>query len=186
MQRSNDATMQQSNDATMQQSNDATIQRSTNPTMKPILILGLGNLLQGDDGVGCHVVHALTQYPLPDNIEVMEGGTPGVGLLNLIEGRTRVIIIDAAEMNLTPGEFRQFTADHIVLTGAAQRVSLHRSGVATALALARALNLPLPEILFLGIQPARVEWGTALSPAVEAAVPRVLAAIFDQVSTTDR
>lgn len=187
-------------------------------TMRPILILGLGNPLQGDDGVGCRVVEELqrviasrpersvaesneTAKQSPDrnveiasaqksclamtdwdNVEVMDGGTPGIGLLNLLEGRTRVIIVDAAEMGLAPGEFRRFTADQVTLTGSAQRLSLHRSGVTDALALAQALNLKLPEIVFFGVQPASVEWRASLSPAVHAAVPRVLDAILDELN----
>jgi hydrogenase maturation protease len=154
--------------------------------MKPILILGLGNPVQGDDGVGCRVAQELEQRALPDNVEVLEGGTPGIGLLNLIEGRARVIIVDAAEMHIAPGEFRRLTAEHLVLTGSAQQLSLHRSGVVDALALARQLNIPLPEIIFLGVQPACIEWCDVLSPAVQAAVPRVIAAILDEVTTADR
>lgn len=150
--------------------------------MKPILILGLGNPLQGDDGVGCRVVEALQTYTLPDTIEVMDGGTPGIGLLNLLEGRARVILVDAAEMNLAPGEVRRLTTDQVTLTGSAQQLSLHRAGVADALALARALNIKLPEIVFFGVQPASVEWRASLSPAVQAAVPRVIAAMLDELN----
>lgn len=149
--------------------------------MQPILILGLGNPLQGDDGVGCRVVKALDARALPDTVEVMDGGTPGIGLLNLLEGRARVILVDAAEMGLAPGEFRRFTADQVTLVGSAQRLSLHRASVADALALARALNIALPDIVFFGVQPASVEWRDSLSPAVQDAVPRVLEAILDEL-----
>jgi hydrogenase maturation protease len=153
--------------------------------MRPILILGLGNPLQGDDGVGCRVVEEMVEAsvtaPLPGDVEVMDGGTPGVGLVNLIEGRARVIIVDAAEMRFAPGEFRRFTPEQIVLTGSAQRFSLHRSGVADALALAHELKIKLPEIVFFGIQPASVEWRDSLSPAVQAAVPRVIEAVMNEL-----
>ena len=154
--------------------------------MKPILILGLGNPLQGDDGVGCHVAEELggapVTAPLPDDIEVMDGGTPGVGLLNLIEGRKRVIIVDAAEMEIAPGQFRRFTPEEVTLTGSRERFSLHRSGVADALALAHELRIQLPEIVFFGVQPARVEWRDALSPQVQAAVPRVIEAVLNELN----
>jgi hydrogenase maturation protease len=153
--------------------------------MKPILILGLGNPLQGDDGVGCRVVEALVGAdrwsPLPDDVEVTDGGTPGVGLVNLLEGRQRVIIIDAAEMGLAPGQFRRFRPEEVTLTGSAERFSLHRSGVADALALARELGLALPEIVVFGMQPARVGWSDGLSPEVEAAVPRVIEAVLNEL-----
>jgi hydrogenase maturation protease len=148
--------------------------------MKPILILGLGNPLQGDDGIGCRVVRELEQRTLPDQVEVMDGGTPGIGLLNLFEGRRRVIIIDAAEMGRAPGEVVRFRPPEVALTGAAERFSLHRSGVANALALANELRLALPEIIVFGVQPAQAGWSDQLSPAVQAAVDHVIQAIASQ------
>jgi hydrogenase maturation protease len=145
--------------------------------MRPILILGLGNPLQGDDGVGCRVAEALEQRALPAHVEVLDGGTPGVGLINLFEGRARVILIDAAEIGQEPGTVVRFLPEDVSLTGSSERFSLHRSGVADALNLARALSIQLPEIVVFGVQPARVNWDEALSPAVQAAVPRVIEAI---------
>lgn len=149
--------------------------------MRPILILGLGNLLQGDDGVGCRVAQELERRALPDHVHVLDGGTPGLGLLNLFEGRERVIIIDAAEMGLPPGEFRRFEPRDVTLTGSKDRFSLHRTGVMNALTLARELNIELPHIVFFGVQPAIVAWNDALSPAVQAAVPQVVEAVVHEV-----
>ncbi len=150
-------------------------------TMRPILILGLGNLLQGDDGVGCRVAQELEHRKLPDNVEVIDGGTPGAGLVNLLEGRKRVIIIDAAEMGLPPGKFKRFEPQDVILTGSAQRFSLHRSGVADALALARELKLVLPEVVIFGVQPAFVDWSDGSSPAVQDAMPQIVDAVLQEV-----
>jgi len=151
--------------------------------MKRTLILGLGNLLQCDDGVGCRVAQELERRILPDDIEVIDGGTPGVGLLNLFEGRTRVIIIDAAEMGVAPGAFKRFGTEEVLLTGSAKRISLHRTGVADALALAHELKMKLPEIIFFGVQPALIDWQDGLSPQVQAAMPRVIEAVLNEVSS---
>jgi len=149
-------------------------------TMKPILILGLGNPLQGDDGIGCHVVQELEQRTLPDDVDVMDGGTPGIGLLDIFEGRRRVIIVDAAEMGRSPGEVVRFRPEDVKLTGSAQRFSLHRSGVADALALASELELALPDIVVFGVQPAQVDWNDRLSPQVQAAIPTVTEAVLNE------
>ena len=149
--------------------------------MRPILILGLGNLLQCDDGIGCRVAQELERRALPDDVEVIDGGAPGVGLLNLLEGRRRAIIIDAAEMGIAPGEFKRFGTEDVLLTGSAQRISLHRTGIADALALARELKIQLPEIIFFGIQPALIDWQDGLSPQAQAAMPRVIEAILNEV-----
>ena len=149
-------------------------------TVKPVLILGLGNPLQGDDGVGCRVAQELEGHTLPDEVEVMDGGTPGVGLLNLFEGRQRVIIVDAAEMGQAAGSVVRFRPEDVTLTGSAQRFSLHRSGVADALALASELKLALPEIVVFGVQPECVDWNDSLSPHVQAAVPQVIQAVLNE------
>ncbi len=149
--------------------------------MKPTLILGLGNPLQADDGIGCRAAEQLEKCTLPDNVQVLDGGTPGVGLVNLFEGRERVIIIDAAEMGREPGTVVRFQPEDVALTGSIDRVSLHRSGVADALNLARALSIELPEIVVFGVQPARVEWDAALSPAAQAAIPHLIDAVLTEI-----
>ena len=153
-------------------------------TAKPVLILGLGNPLQGDDGVGCRVAQELEERTLPDDVEVMDGGTPGVGLLNLFQGRQRVIIVDAAEMGLAAGSVVRFRPEDVTLTGSAQRFSLHRSGVADALALASELKLALPEIVVFGVQPERVDWNDSLSPQVQMAVSQVIEAVLNEAKAT--
>ena len=147
----------------------------------PVLILGLGNPLQADDGVGCRVAEALAERELPPGVEVMDAGTPGVGLINLLESRQRAIIVDAAEMGRQPGEVVRFRPEDVVLTGSTRRFSLHRTAVADALALARALNLSLPEIIFFGVERATLGSRDGLSPEVAAAIPGLVAAILEEV-----
>ncbi|GEM_PF-72672 len=150
--------------------------------IRPVLVLGLGNPLQGDDGVGCRAIEALQQYTLPETVETLDGGTPGIGLLHLLEGRRRAILVDAAEMGQPAGTIVRFRAADVTLAGAAERLSLHRTAVADALALAEALTLSLPDIVFFGVQPERVGWGQDLSPKVAAAVPQVVQAILHEIS----
>jgi hydrogenase maturation protease len=161
---------------------NVTLKEAEEGRVGAVLILGLGNPLQRDDGVGCRVIEELERRSLPPGVEVLDAGTPGIGLLNLLEGRQRVLIVDAAEMGRQPGEFVRFAADEVTLTGSTERFSLHRTAVADALALAHALALPLPEIVFFGVQPAQIGWGEGLSPEVEAAVSRVVEALLVAVS----
>jgi hydrogenase maturation protease len=167
-----------------QQSSDDS-SRQSSFVSHPVLVLGLGNPLQADDGVGCRVIEALegalTGRELPPGVEVMDAGTPGVGLINLMEGRQRAIIVDAAEMGRQPGEVVRFRPEDVTLTGSTERFSLHRTAVADALALAHALNLPLPEIVFFGVQPGTIGWRDELSPEVAAAVPGLVDAILEEV-----
>jgi len=74
----------------------------------------------------------------------------------------------------------------VTLTGSAERFSLHRTAVADALALAAALDLPLPEITFYGVQPGRTGWCDQLGPEVAAAIPGLVQAILEEVTGVKR
>ncbi len=126
------------------------------------------------------MIEALEGRAWPPGVEVMDAGTPGVGLINLLEGRQRVIIVDAAEMGRPAGEVVRFRPEDVTLTGSTERFSLHRTAVADALALARALSLPLPEIVVFGVQPGYVGWRDTLSPEVAAAVPGLVNALLEE------
>jgi len=142
-----------------------------------VLVLGLGNPLRGDDGVGCRVVEELTRRELPPGVQVLDGGAAGLGLLDLMEGWERVVVVDAADVGREAGEFVRFTPADFRLLSAPDRFSLHHAGLSEVLALADALGRALPGMVIFGVQPAEVGWREGLSPAVET----VLTALADSV-----
>jgi hydrogenase maturation protease len=144
-----------------------------------VLILGLGNLLRGDDGVGCRLVEELARRELSPDVQVLDGGTAGLGLLDLMEGWERVIIVDAVEMGRKPGEFLRFIPADVWLASTPDHFSLHHAGLHEVLALADALGRALPEIVIFGVQPSDLGWGAGLSPAVEAALPALADAVLE-------
>jgi hydrogenase maturation protease len=147
-----------------------------------VLVLGLGNLLRGDDGIGPRVVAELMRRGLPQGITALDGGTAGFDLLNVLEGWERVVIVDAADVGQEPGRFVRFTLDEARLAGSADALSLHHAGLAEALALAEALSQPLPEIVIFGVQPAAMELGEGLSATVEATLPALIEAVLNEVN----
>ena len=146
-----------------------------------VLVLGLGNPLRGDDGVGCRLIEELARRELPPGVQVLDGGTAGLRLLDLLEGWERVIVVDAAEMGRRPGEFLRFTPADVRLASMPDRCSLHHAGLSEVLALADALGEPLPDIVIFGVQPAQVGWGEGLSAAVEAALPALAKAVLEVI-----
>ncbi len=76
---------------------------------KNILILGIGNILLKDEGIGVHVVNKLKEMQLPPDVEVMDGGTLGIDLLYYIEGRKKVVVIDTVTAGEPPGTMYRFT-----------------------------------------------------------------------------
>ena len=146
-----------------------------------LLVLGVGNPLRGDDGIGPRVVEQLQQAGLPTDVEAFDAGAAGFNLLYWLDGRRRVIIVDAADVGLEAGQFARFTPEQVELTGAAEGAGSHQAGLAEVLALARALERPLPEIVVFGVQPGSLEWGTGLTAEVEAAVPLLVRAVLQEV-----
>jgi len=146
-----------------------------------VLVLGLGNPLRGDDGVGPRIIEELTRRGLPEGVTALDVGNAGLDLLNILEGWERAVIIDAAEMGQEPGCFIRFTPDDARLTQAGDHFSLHNAGLSEALALASALGRTLPELVIFGVQPAEVDWKAGLSSVVEAAVPALTDAVMKEL-----
>lgn len=149
------------------------------------LVLGLGNPLRGDDGVGSRVVEELERRRLPEGVEAVDVGTGGLDLIHLIEGRQRVIVVDAADVKREPGQFVRFSLREVELLQADDQFSYHDAGLAEVLALARALGRSLPTVVLFGVQPQAIGWGQGLSPAVEATLPALVDAVIDEIRRGD-
>ena len=143
--------------------------------MSKTLVLSLGNMLRGDDGIGAAVLEQLETHAVPDTVTLIEGGTPGLETLLLLQGYDRVIIIDAADMDCEPGVWRRFTPDEVRLQSRDLhlRGTLHYAGLAEALNLGEALHMLPPEIIIYGIQPRAIDWDIGLSPELVAVIPAV-------------
>ncbi len=147
------------------------------------LILGLGNSLRGDDGVGPAVIEKLRNHPdLPPNVDLVDGGTAGLETAVYLQNRQKVIIIDAADVGCPPGTWRRFTlAEAQLLMGAAQmRGTLHTVGLAEALALAEALDIMPETLIIFGVQPEHVDWELGLSTAVASCIPDLCSQVLKE------
>ena len=134
------------------------------------LVIGVGNTLRGDDGVGVRVAQELAGGGLPEGVTVVDGGTGGLDLLFEVEEAERVILIDAAEMGGEPGEARVFSGEQVADAPGVRFSSTHGFGVAEVLALARSLGLA-PEVVVVGIQPVEVTYRDSLSETLASRVP---------------
>jgi hydrogenase maturation protease len=146
-----------------------------------VLVLGLGNPLRGDDGIGPRIIMELTRRGLPEGVTALDVGNAGLDLLNVLEGWERVVIVDAAEMGIEPGRFVRFTPNEARLIQAGDHYSLHNAGLSEALALANALGQTLPEWVIFGVQPTEIDWRAGLSPAIEAAIPTLTDAVIAEL-----
>lgn len=138
--------------------------------METLTVLGLGNVLMTDDGVGVRLMEAVRDSRAwPASVEFVDGGAGGLNLLNLIESADRLVVFDAAEMHLGPGEHRVISPEQ-VRSETAGRISLHECPFIETWRLARDLFRAPPTAL-LAVQPFRVERGRGLSPELAAALP---------------
>lgn len=146
------------------------------------LVLGLGNKLWGDDGLGIEAAQMLMEMNLPSGVCVEVAGEPGYALAAWLEcDPQRLILIDAARMGLAPGSWRRFGAEEVELIARGQVVSLHQASLAGGLAVAEALGVLPEEVCFYAVEPASLEAGEELSPAVKAALPDVIESIYLEI-----
>ena len=127
-----------------------------------LLVVGLGNTLLSDEGVGVHVVNSLRSRPLPEDVKLMDGATMGVDLLYDILESDRVIIVDSAQMELPAGVYRTFGISEIEDGAHFPNYSLHDLTLPETIALG-GLIADLPPITIIGIQPESIEPGDELT-----------------------
>lgn len=142
-----------------------------------LLVLGLGNLLCGDDGVGPAAINLLSRrFNAPDGVRVVDGGTLGLSLLPYLEDAQQVLLVDAIRANEPPGSFIRIEGDDVGPAVYA-RLSVHQVGVADLLNGARWLDRYPARLTLIGLVPASIELGLERSVAVESRLP----ALVDQI-----
>jgi hydrogenase maturation protease len=137
--------------------------------MQKIGIIGIGNLLRKDDGVGIFLLERLQKQKkeLPKNIEFIDGGTGGMNLLHLLAQFGIVLLIDAVDFKGRPGEIRVFSLKDIQSQKKPVMISTHDSDFLNLLRLSQELK-ELPETLIIfGVQPRDVSYGIGLSKKIE-------------------
>jgi hydrogenase maturation protease len=149
-----------------------------------ILVLGIGNILLTDEGVGIHIVNRLArEAPLPEEVELMDGGTLSFTLAVAIESAGSLIVVDAADLQAAPGTWRLFQGDAMdaFLMGN-HRSSVHEVGL-TDLRVIALLAGHWPERrALLAVQPESVDWGEVPTPAVATSIPQACSAIRELIS----
>lgn len=132
-----------------------------------LLVLGLGNTLFGDDGLGIVAVERLrARYDWPENVQLVDGGTLGLQLLPVLEAAERAILIDAIRADAEPGTIVRLQGD-AVANRLPQRLSPHEIGVADLLFGSRLLGHSPDPLVLLGIIPEKLDWGVERSEVVD-------------------
>jgi hydrogenase maturation protease len=149
----------------------------------PLLVLGLGNVLLEDDGIGAAAVSLLLhRYEVPRGVQVLDGGTLGLSLLPYLDDADAVILVDAVRADGAPGSFVRLTGDEVA-PAVATRLSPHQVGVADLLDGARWLGRYPRRVVLLGLVPDSMELVVGLSPCVRSSLPELVERIADEAGT---
>lgn len=147
---------------------------------KSVLIVGVGNLLLRDEGVGVHVIRRLQEMSLPDHVELLDGATCGLDLLHYFGDREKIILIDAVLLDLQPGSIVRFTGEDFI-TSNESRWSAHDSNLAEVIQHARRL-LSLSRVVVYGVVPLDCSSPCiGLTLRVEETIPRLLAQLLQEI-----
>jgi hydrogenase maturation protease len=152
----------------------------SDPGRTPLLVLGLGNLLCTDDGLGAVAVHRLLrEYEPPEGAVVLDGGTLGMALLPHLESADVVVLVDAIRTDDPPGTLVRLEGEDVAPAVAA-RLSVHQVGVVDLLDSARLLDCYPPKVILLGLVPASLGLGVELTPAVDTQLPLLVTAVVEE------
>jgi len=137
-----------------------------------ILLLGIGNLLWADEGFGVRVIeHLQKHYRFPDNVQVVDGGTQGVYLIEHVQAADVLVVFDAVDYGLPPATMKRVENDEVPNFLGAKKMSLHQTGFQEVLALAQMLGQYPRHLLLIGVQPEELEdYGGSLRAAVKAQI----------------
>lgn len=149
----------------------------------PFIVLGLGNLLLQDDGVGLAILEAMqadascaTPGGVTDRVEFVDGGTQGISLLGRIGGRRGLLILDAIRLDDPSGTLHSFEGADLPAVLPPSATSGHEGNCGDLLRAALLLGSLPPQIALVGVEPEEIRTGMGLSPKVRAAVPTAAAA----------
>ncbi|MHC4658254.1 MAG: HyaD/HybD family hydrogenase maturation endopeptidase [Planctomycetota bacterium] len=154
-----------------------------------VLVLGLGNILLKDEGIGVHVAGRLQKQNLPGNVEVIDGGTASLDILLSQEGPYKLVAIDAMKAGKEPGTIyrTRLKADAIdrlaeIFSEKQQsRTSLHQVGLIDALLVAEKTNCAPEEITIIGVEPDQIDAGLELTEQLEQKIPEIINTVLEEI-----
>lgn len=142
-----------------------------------VLVLGIGNLLLADEGVGVHVARALMESDLPSEVTVLDIGTAILDALPAIEQADRIIVVDAVKGGSPPGSVYRMSYDDFVRPEVI--ASMHGFDLSRVLHLTNRKDTP--EVTVIGVEPARIDWSLDLSPEVQSVMPVILRTVREEI-----
>lgn len=154
---------------------------------KQVLILGIGNILWADEGFGVRTVEQLDQhYQFEENVTVMDGGTQGIYLVQYVEQADILVVFDAIDYHLQPGEMKLIEGDDVPKFMGVKKMSLHQTGFQEVLMMADMLGRYPDKLLLVGVQPVDLEdFGGGLCEKTRQQIPPAIDAALTWLKQFD-
>ncbi|MGA7648691.1 MAG: HyaD/HybD family hydrogenase maturation endopeptidase [Terriglobales bacterium] len=144
------------------------------------VVIGVGNTILSDDGVGVHAARRLQDDPrLPAGVSILDGGTIGLELAPMVSDASRLLFLDAVNSGETPGTLTRMTGRDLL--GSSRGMSVHQLGVVDLISTLALVSTKPQDIVVLGVQPDNTDWGVSLSLRVEAALADLVEAALLQL-----
>jgi hydrogenase maturation protease len=154
----------------------------TEAAMAQTVVLGLGNLVHADDGVGIHAIQALQRDSrVPREVVLLDGGTQGLGLLHHISGVQRLLVIDAIDAGEPCGTLLRFEGK--ALRGLPGKASVHQLGFADLMIALQLLGDSPGEVVVFGVQPKSTAWDAELTSPVANAIAPLIDRVIAQLKS---
>ena len=145
------------------------------------VILGIGNVLLSDEGIGVHVANELSGMDLPPGVSVVEGGTDGFRLLNIITETDRLIVVDAVKGGAEPGSIYRFNVDDVRNVPPGFRTSVHQVGILEVIDLSGLIG-KTPKTTVIGVEPKSLDMSLELSPEIKEKIPRIIELVLEELN----
>ncbi len=145
-----------------------------------VVVLGVGNLLLRDEGVGVHLIQKLREMEIEERVKIVDGGTSLLDSIPRAEDVSKLIIVDAIRLGGKPGKTYRICVDDSLLKETKGMTSLHQLGVVETLAIARKMG-ELPHTVIIGIEPKDMDYGLELSPEIERKMGKMVNLILEEV-----
>jgi hydrogenase maturation protease len=142
------------------------------------LIVGIGNLLCRDEGIGVHVIHEMENMQLPGHIELLDIGTSTMDLISYLEGVKKLIVIDAMKAGEAPGVIYKCKPEDLMPKGEGP-ISLHEIGLLETLNMAKKMGMEIDTVI-IGVEPKVMDWGMELSGEVKSKIPIIIEAVLKE------
>jgi hydrogenase maturation protease len=146
--------------------------------MDKILIVGIGNMVCRDEGIGVHVVQEMEDMELPSHIQLLDIGTSTMDLISHLEGVKKIIVIDSMNLGGTPGEIYKCKPEDLMSKGE-EFISLHEVGLLETLTTAKKMGKEIDTVI-IGVEPKVIDWGVELSEEVKQKIPAIIEVVLKE------